>query len=119
MVGLTVEAPSHKICQEEFLVTNPRQFGLPDLMLWKPASDSLSTLVYDSILEKSYGNPLMPSSGDLSHASSVSCSSQSLIGNEGQCANLFSSESCSKDKGKKSSELKIIFKKKKEKDKDS
>uniref|UniRef100_A0A671NNF3 Stromal interaction molecule 2-like n=1 Tax=Sinocyclocheilus anshuiensis TaxID=1608454 RepID=A0A671NNF3_9TELE len=123
MVGLSVEAPRRKISQEEFLVTNPGQFGPPDLtvsslMHWKPASDSLSTLVYDGILEKSYENPLMPSPGDLSHAASVSSSSQSLLGNEGQSANSSSSESGGKDKGKKSSKLKNIFKKKKEKGKD-
>ncbi|XP_016103240.1 stromal interaction molecule 2-like [Sinocyclocheilus grahami] len=126
MVGLSVEAPRCKIPQEEFLVTNPGQLGPPDLtvcslMLWKSASDSLSTLVYDGILEKSYGNPLMPSPDDLSHAASVSCSSQSLLGNEGQSANVSTSEFGGKDKGKTSSKLKNIFKKKKdlEKYKDS
>uniref|UniRef100_A0A9J8DEA1 Tromal interaction molecule 2a n=2 Tax=Cyprinus carpio TaxID=7962 RepID=A0A9J8DEA1_CYPCA len=123
MVGLSVEAPRRKISQEEFLVANPGQFGPPDLtvsslMLWKTASDSLSTLVYDGILEKSYENPLMPSPGDLSHAASMSSSSLSLLGNEGQSANSSSSESGGKDKGKKSSKLKNIFKKKKEKEKD-
>uniref|UniRef100_A0A673HLR3 Stromal interaction molecule 2-like n=1 Tax=Sinocyclocheilus rhinocerous TaxID=307959 RepID=A0A673HLR3_9TELE len=122
MVGLSVEAPRRKISQA-VLVANPGQFGPPDLtvsslMLWKPASDSFSTLVYDGILEKSYENPLMPSPGDLSHAASVSSSSQSLLGNEGQSANSSSSESGGKDKGKKSSKLKNIFKKKKEKGKD-
>uniref|UniRef100_A0A8C1YIB5 Tromal interaction molecule 2a n=1 Tax=Cyprinus carpio TaxID=7962 RepID=A0A8C1YIB5_CYPCA len=121
MVGLSVEAPRRKISQEEFLVTNPPDLTVCSVMLWKPASDSLSTLVYDGILDKSNENPLMPSPGDLSHASSVSCSSQSLLGNEGQSANLSSSESCGRDKGKKSSKLKNIFKKikGKEKDKDS
>ncbi|XP_059409752.1 stromal interaction molecule 2 [Carassius carassius] len=123
MVGLSMEAPSRKISQEEFLVANSGQFGPPDLtvsslMLWKPSSDSLSTLVYDGILEKSYESPLMPSPGDLSHAASVSSSCQSLLGNEGQSANLSSSESVGKDKGKISSKLKNIFKKKKEKEKD-
>ncbi|XP_043096278.1 stromal interaction molecule 2-like [Puntigrus tetrazona] len=123
MVGLSVEAPRRKISQEEFLVANPVQFGPPDLtvsslMLWKPASDSLSTLVYDGILEKSYENPLMPGPRDLSHAASVSSSSQSLLGNEGQSVNSSSSESGGKEKGKKSSKLKNIFKKKKEKEKD-
>ncbi|KAL1282605.1 hypothetical protein QQF64_001408 [Cirrhinus molitorella] len=121
IVGLSVEAPRRKISQEEFLVANPGQFGPPDLTvgslkLWK--SDSLSTLVYDGILEKSYENPLMPCPGDLSHAASVSSSSQSLFGNEGQSANSSSSESGGKNKGKKSSKLKNIFKKKKEKEKD-
>ncbi|KTF86899.1 hypothetical protein cypCar_00022549 [Cyprinus carpio] len=121
MVGLSVEATRRKISQEEFLVTNPPDLTVCSVMLWKPASDSLSTLVYDGILDKSNENPLMPSPGDLSHASSVSCSSQSLLGNEGQSANLSSSESCGRDKGKKSSKLKNIFKKikGKEKDKDS
>ncbi|XP_058624525.1 stromal interaction molecule 2-like [Onychostoma macrolepis] len=123
MVGLSVEAPRRKISQEEFLVANPGQFGPPDLtvssmMFWKPASDSLSSLVYDGILEKSYEDPLMPSPGNLTHAASVSSSSQSLLGNEGQLANSSSSESVSKGKGKKSSKLKNIFKKKKEKEKD-
>ncbi|KAK2908682.1 hypothetical protein Q8A67_004519 [Cirrhinus molitorella] len=121
IVGLSVEAPRRKISQEEFLVANSGQFGPPDLTvgslkLWK--SDSLSTLVYDGILEKSYENPLMPCPGDLSHAASVSSSSQSLFGNEGQSANSSSSESGGKNKGKKSSKLKNIFKKKKEKEKD-
>ncbi|XP_026059938.1 stromal interaction molecule 2 [Carassius auratus] len=123
MAGLSVEAPRLKRSQEEFLVANSGQFGPPDLtvsslMLWKPSSDSLSTLVYDGILEKSYESPLMPSPGDLSHAASVSSSCQSLLGNEGQSANLSSTESVGKDKGKKSSKLKNIFKKKKEKEKD-
>ncbi|XP_052401272.1 stromal interaction molecule 2 [Carassius gibelio] len=123
MVGLSVEAPRLKRSQEEFLVANSGQFGPPDLtvsslMLWKPSSDSLSTLVYDGILEKSYESPLMPSPGDLSHAASVSSSCQSLLGNEGQSANFSSTESVGKDKGKKSSKLKNIFKKKKEKEKD-
>ncbi|XP_050967037.1 stromal interaction molecule 2 isoform X1 [Labeo rohita] len=122
IVGLSVEAPRRKISQEEFLVANPGQFGPPDLTvgslkLWKSASDSLSTLVYDGILEKSYENPLLPSPGDFSHTASVSCSTQSLLGNEGQSANVSSSESGGKDKGKKSSKLKNIFKKKKEKEK--
>lgn len=124
MAGLSVEAPRRNILQDEFLVANPGQFGPPDLtissmMLLKPASDSLSTLVYDGILEKSYENPLMPSPGNLSHAASVSSSSQSLLGNEGQSANSSSSESVVKEKRKKSSKLKNIFKKKKEKDTDS
>ncbi|CAM4498890.1 hypothetical protein PO909_014944 [Leuciscus waleckii] len=120
-VGLSVESPRRKISQEEFVVTNPGQFGPPDLtasssMLWKP--DSLSTLVYDGILEKSYENPLEASSCDLSHATSMSSSSQSLLGNEGQSANSSSLESGRKDKGKKSSKLKNLFKKKKDKEKD-
>ncbi|XP_073698960.1 stromal interaction molecule 2 [Garra rufa] len=123
IVGLSLEAPRRKISQEEFLVANPGQFGPPDLTvgslkLWKSASDSLSTLVYDGILEKSYENPLMSSPGDLSHAASVSSLSQSLFGNEGQSANLSTSESSGKDKSKKSSKLKNIFKKKKEKEKE-
>lgn len=122
-VGLSVESPRRKISQEELVVTNPGQFGPPDLtasslMLWKPASDSLSTLVYDGILEKSYENPLEASSCDLSHATSISSSSQSLVGNEGQSANSSSLESGRKDKGKKSSKLKNLFKKKKDKEKD-
>lgn len=122
-VGLSVEAPRRKISQEELVVSNPGQFGPPDLtasslLLWKPASDSLSTLVYDGILEKSYENPLVASSCDLSHATSVSGSSQSLLGNEGQLAHLSSPESGVKDKGKKSSKLKNLFKKKKDKEKD-
>lgn len=122
--GLSVESPRRKISQEEFVVTNPGQFGPPDLtasslMLWKPASDSLNTLVYDGILEMSYENPLEASSCDLSHATSMSSSSQSLLGNEGQLANSSSLESGRKDKGKKSSKLKNLFKKKKDKDKDS
>ncbi len=124
MAGQSVEAPRRKILQEEFLVANPGQFGPPDLtvssmMLLNPASDLLSTLVYDGILEKSYENPLMPSPGNLSHAASVSSSSQSLLGSEGQSANSSPSESGIKEKRKKSSKLKNIFKKKKEKDTDS
>ncbi len=124
MAGLSVEVSRRKILQEEFLAANPGQFGPPDLtvssmMLLNPASDLLSTLVYDGILEKSYENPLMPSPGNLSHAASVSSSSQSLLGSEGQSANSSPSESGIKEKRKKSSKLKNIFKKKKEKDTDS
>ncbi len=115
----SVEVSRRKILQEEFLVANPGQFGPPDLtvssmMLLNPASDLLSTLVYDGILEKSYD--LMPSPGNLSHAASVSSSSQSLLGSEGQSANSSPSESGIKEKRKKSSKLKNIFKKKKEKE---
>lgn len=122
-VGLSVEAPMHKISQEEFVVTNPGQFGPPDLtvsslMLQKSASDSLSMLVYDGILEKSCENPLVASSCDLSHATLVSSSSQSLLRIEGQLANSSSSESGGKDKSKMSSKLKNLFKKKKDKEKD-
>nr|XP_021326812.1 uncharacterized protein stim2a isoform X2 [Danio rerio] len=124
LMGLSVEAPRRKISQEEFVVSNPGQFGPPDLtasslMLCKPQLDSISTLVYDGILEKSYESPLMSSPGDLSHAASVSSSIQSLVGNEGQSAHSSSSESGGKEKGKKTSKLKSLFKKKKEKDKDS
>ncbi len=124
MTGQSVEVSRRKILQEEFLVANPGQFGPPDLtvssmMLLNPASDLLSTLVYDGILEKSYENPLMPSPGNLSHAASVSSSSQSLLGSEGQSANSSPSESGIKEKRKKSSKLKNLFKKKKEKETDS
>lgn len=124
IVGLSVESPRRKISQEEFVVTNPVQFGPPDLtvsslILCKPPLDSISTLVYDGILEKSYESPLMSSPGDLSLAASVSSSIQSLVGNEGQSAHSSSSESGGKEKGKKTSKLKSLFKKKKEKDKDS
>ncbi|XP_067298049.1 stromal interaction molecule 2 isoform X1 [Pseudorasbora parva] len=122
-VGLSVEAPRRKISHEEFVVTSSGHFGPPDLtvsssMLYKPASESLSSLVYDGILEKSYENPLLASSCDLSQATSVSGSSQSLLGNEVQSVNSSSLESGGKEKVKKSSKLKNLFKKKKEKEKD-
>ncbi|XP_051561190.1 stromal interaction molecule 2 [Myxocyprinus asiaticus] len=123
MVGLSMEAPRRKMSQDEFAVENPGQFGPPDLtvsslMLWNPTSDPLSTLVYDGILEKSYENPLTSSPGDLIYAAAMSNSTQSLLSNEGKTAHSSSSEPGSKDKGKKSSKLKNLFKKKKDKEKD-
>ncbi|KAI7810584.1 stromal interaction molecule 2 [Triplophysa rosa] len=112
VLGLSTEA-----------VTYPGPPGPPDLtvsslMVLKPASETLSTLVYDGILEKSYENAVTPAAGDLGYGAGVSGSSQSLLGYEGSSASLSSLESSSKDKGKKSSMLKNLFKKKKEKDKD-
>lgn len=104
-------------------ITNPGPPGPPDLtvsslMVLKPPPETLSTMVYDGILEKSYENPVTPAAGDLGYGAGVSGSSQSLLVYEGSLASLSSSESSSKDKGKKSSMLKNLFKKKKEKDKD-
>lgn len=104
-------------------VTNPGPPGPPDitvssLMVLKPASETLSTLVYDGILEKSYENAVTPTAGDLGYGAGVSGSTQSLLGYEGSSTSLSSWESSSKDKGKKSSMLKNLFKKKKEKDKE-
>ncbi|XP_056627010.1 stromal interaction molecule 2 [Triplophysa dalaica] len=123
-----VDLPVGKI-QREVLglstepVTNPGPPGPPDitvssLMVLKPASETLSTLVYDGILEKSYENAVTPAAGDLGYGAGVSGSSQSLLGYEGSSASLSSWESSSKDKGKKSSMLKNLFKKKKEKEKE-
>ncbi|KAA0722471.1 Stromal interaction molecule 2 [Triplophysa tibetana] len=127
-IDYPVDLPVGKI-QREVLglsteaVTNPGPPEPPDLtvsslMVLKPASETLSTLVYDGILEKSYENAVTPAAGDLGYGAGFSGSSQSLLGYEGSSASLSSWESSSKDKGKKSSMLKNLFKKKKEKEKE-
>lgn len=126
MLGVS-EAPRHWLPKEEIGITNPGPPGPPgppdltvsSLKTLKPASETLSTLVYDGILEKSYENPVTSAAGDLGYGAGVSDSYQSLLGYEGSSTSLSSSESSSKDKSKKSSMLKNLFKKKKEKDKDS
>ncbi|XP_065110548.1 stromal interaction molecule 2 [Paramisgurnus dabryanus] len=124
IMGVSIEASKRRISHDETAAMNPGQLGPPDLtasslMLFKPVPEPLSSLVYDGILEKSYDNPVTPPACDLGYSSGVSGSSQSLLGIEGPSGSSSYSESGSRDKGKKSSMLKSLFKKKKEKDKDS
>ncbi|XP_076869667.1 stromal interaction molecule 2 [Brachyhypopomus gauderio] len=122
-----------KTSRDEFLPADPGHFSQPDLtisslVIWAPPPDPLSQLVYDGILEKSYQSPLHASSPtSLSHAaslSSMSTSSQSLVGSESSMSrsprhdNTSPPESLSGVKVKKTSKLKNLFKKKEKKDKD-
>ncbi|XP_072525946.1 stromal interaction molecule 2 isoform X2 [Salminus brasiliensis] len=124
-MAMPVEFARRKISREEFPVSDPGSLSQPDLtltslMLWAPPQEPLSHLVYDGILEKSYQNPLSASTpGDLDHAVSMSTSFPSLAGKEGSAHSDTASpqESRSRDKVKKPSKLKSLFKKKKEKEK--
>ncbi|KAL7841092.1 hypothetical protein SRHO_G00247830 [Serrasalmus rhombeus] len=133
ILELPLDTARRKISREEFVVSEPGSLSQPDLtvsslMLWAPPQEPLSRLVYDGILEKSYKNPLnAPGPAELSHATSLpsmSTSSQSLASSEGsgikssRSENASLPESRSGDKCKKSSKLKNLFKKKKEKAKE-
>uniref|UniRef100_A0A4W4HPH6 SAM domain-containing protein n=1 Tax=Electrophorus electricus TaxID=8005 RepID=A0A4W4HPH6_ELEEL len=123
-----------RTARDELPVPDPARFNQPDLtisslVIWAPPPDPLSHLVYDGILEKSSQNLLSTSMpGSLCHApslSSVSTSSQRLLdsevsgGRSPHHGDASPPESLGAIKVKKTSKLKNLFKKKKEKEKDS